>query len=105
MAISIFNTIWERFPWRVALVIPIRKPGKDHTDSKNDRPIGLSFLKSVSSLNALTNCSGATRGGGHGPRNIFVFRGPYRKGPYRYRQGALTDKELIQTIRGPINAV
>ena len=88
MAISIFNTIWERFPWRVALVIPIRKPGKDHTDSKNDRPIGLSFLKSVSSLNALTNCSGATRGGGMA-LEIFSFL------------GAPIERALTDTDKGP----
>jgi len=41
----IFNTIWEggSFPpsWREATVIPVPKPGKDHTDPSNYRPIAL----------------------------------------------------------------
>ena len=43
--LSIFNDIWETgiFPpsWREALVIPIPKPGKDHSNPTNYRPIAL----------------------------------------------------------------
>ena len=43
--LAIFNTIWENgtFPasWREATVIPIPKPGKDHSDPLNYRPIAL----------------------------------------------------------------
>ena len=42
---SIFNKVWEygTFPpaWREATVIPIPKPGKDHSDPINYRPIAL----------------------------------------------------------------
>ena len=41
----IFNTIWTTgvFPegWRLATVIPIPKPGKDHAEPTNYRPIAL----------------------------------------------------------------
>ena len=43
--LQIFNNIWVTgsFPdsWRQATVIPIPKPGKDHTDPTNYRPIAL----------------------------------------------------------------
>ena len=43
--LDIFNSIWEsgNFPpsWREAIIIPIPKPGKDHTDPYNYRPIAL----------------------------------------------------------------
>ena len=43
--LSIFNNIWEsgNFPtsWHEAIVVPIPKPGKDHTDPTNYRPIAL----------------------------------------------------------------
>ena len=43
--LNIFNNIWEsgNFPpsWREAIVIPVPKPGKDHTDPTNYRPIAL----------------------------------------------------------------
>lgn len=43
--LNIFNNIWSngRFPssWREATVIPIPKPGKDHSDPGNYRPIAL----------------------------------------------------------------
>ena len=43
--LHIFNTIWinKQFPpcWREATVIPIPKPGKDHTNPTNYRPIAL----------------------------------------------------------------
>ena len=43
--LDIFNHIWEsgNFPqsWREATIIPIPKPGKDHTNPNNYRPIAL----------------------------------------------------------------
>ena len=43
--LTIFNGIWttQTFPesWRLATVIPIPKPGKDHTNASNYRPISL----------------------------------------------------------------
>ena len=43
--LSLFNYIWSSgcFPssWREAVVIPIPKPGKDHSDPNNYRPIAL----------------------------------------------------------------
>ena len=43
--LDIFNNIWEtgNFPpsWREACIIPVPKPGKDHTDPSNYRPIAL----------------------------------------------------------------
>ena len=43
--LNIFNTIWTTgvFPpsWRKAIIIPIPKPGKDHSDPNNYRPIAL----------------------------------------------------------------
>ena len=43
--LGIYNDIWESgdFPqsWREALVIPIPKPGKDHSNPNNYRPIAL----------------------------------------------------------------
>ena len=43
--LSIFNNIWITgdFPedWRLATIIPIPKPGKDHTEPTNYRPIAL----------------------------------------------------------------
>ncbi|KAG1671734.1 RNA-directed DNA polymerase from mobile element jockey [Nymphon striatum] len=45
LMLNIFNTIWitGAIPssWREATVIPIPKPGKDHTDPSNYRPIAL----------------------------------------------------------------
>ena len=45
LLLEIFNTIWEEkyFPdsWRKATIIPIPKPGKDHTNPSNYRPIAL----------------------------------------------------------------
>ena len=45
LLLEIFNTIWEEkyFPdtWRQATIIPIPKPGKDHTNPSNYRPIAL----------------------------------------------------------------
>ena len=41
----IFNDIWKTgaFPegWRLATIIPIPKPGKDHAEPTNNRPIAL----------------------------------------------------------------
>ena len=41
----IFNQLWQQshFPtqWQSAIIIPIHKPGKNHSDSKNYRPIAL----------------------------------------------------------------
>ena len=43
--LKVFNYVWENesFPasWRKAVVIPIPKPGKDHSDPNNYRPIAL----------------------------------------------------------------
>ena len=43
--LDIFNDMWEtgKFPesWELATVIPIPKPGKDHTEPNNYRPIAL----------------------------------------------------------------
>ena len=43
--LHIFNDIWDTgvFPdsWRLATVIPISKPGKDHAEPTNYRPIAL----------------------------------------------------------------
>ena len=43
--LDIFNDIWEtgKFPesWELSTVIPIPKPGKDHTEPTNYRPIAL----------------------------------------------------------------
>ena len=43
--LNVFNKVWttQSFPdsWRLATVIPIPKPGKDHTDASNYRPISL----------------------------------------------------------------
>ena len=43
--LDIFNNMWEtgKFPesWELATIIPIPKPGKDHTESTNYRPIAL----------------------------------------------------------------
>ena len=43
--LDIFNNIWitGKFPpsWREACIIPVPKPGKDHTDPSNYRPIAL----------------------------------------------------------------
>jgi potassium voltage-gated channel Eag-related subfamily H protein 8 len=43
--LSLFNRIWSEgvFPtmWRIALVIPILKPGKDASDPSSYRPIAL----------------------------------------------------------------
>ena len=45
LLLEIFNDIWtsQRFPdaWRLATIIPIPKPGKDHTNPSNYRPIAL----------------------------------------------------------------
>ncbi|KAG1680025.1 RNA-directed DNA polymerase from mobile element jockey [Nymphon striatum] len=45
LMLNIFNTIWITgaipSPWQEATVIPIPKPGKDHTDPSNYRPIAL----------------------------------------------------------------
>lgn len=45
LLLDIFNSIWreKNFPetWRKATVIPIPKPGKDHTNPTNYRPIAL----------------------------------------------------------------
>ena len=42
---EIFNDMWEtgKFPesWELATVIPVPKPGKDHTEPNNYRPIAL----------------------------------------------------------------
>ena len=41
--LDLFNDIWDDgvFPpgWREATIIPIPKPGKDHTNPTNYRPI------------------------------------------------------------------
>ena len=43
--LNMFNNIWMSgsFPatWQQAIVIPIPKPGKDHSDPNNYRPIAL----------------------------------------------------------------
>ena len=43
--LNIFNNIWEtgEYPetWRLATIIPIPKPGKDHVEPTNYRPIAL----------------------------------------------------------------
>ena len=43
--LDLFNDIWDDgvFPpgWREATIIPIPKPGKDHTNPSNYRPIAL----------------------------------------------------------------
>ena len=43
--LNIFNDIWttQTFPdsWRLATIVPIPKPGKDHSDASNYRPISL----------------------------------------------------------------
>ena len=43
--LAVFNHIWETgfFPsdWHLATIIPVPKPGKDHTDPSNYRPIAL----------------------------------------------------------------
>ena len=43
--LAIFNDIWEtgKFPesWELATIIPIPKPGKDHAEPTNHRPIAL----------------------------------------------------------------
>ena len=45
LLLDIFNDIWQsgNFPdcWREATVIPLPKPGKDHSDPNNYRPISL----------------------------------------------------------------
>ena len=45
LLLNIFNYIWQTgdFPpcWSEATVIPIPKPGKDHSDPNNYRPISL----------------------------------------------------------------
>ena len=45
LLLYIFNQIWvtQEYPnmWKIALVIPIPKPGKNHSDPKNYRPIAL----------------------------------------------------------------
>ena len=45
--LHIFNGIWTTglFPesWRLATIIPISKPGKDHAEPKNYRPIALTI--------------------------------------------------------------
>ena len=45
LLLDIFNNIWENqlFPdtWRQATIIPIPKPGKDHSNPSNYRPIAL----------------------------------------------------------------
>ena len=45
LLLQIFNTIWQdgTFPdeWRKAIIIPIPKPGKNHQDPSNYRPIAL----------------------------------------------------------------
>ena len=42
---KMFNKMWQQsyFPdkWNIAIVIPIHKPGKNSTDSRNYRPIAL----------------------------------------------------------------
>ena len=43
--LNIFNDIWDtgKFPeiWELAIIIPIPKPGKDHAEPTNYRPIDL----------------------------------------------------------------
>ena len=43
--LKVFNHVWENesFPasWRKAVIVPIPKPGKDHSDPANFRPIAL----------------------------------------------------------------
>lgn len=43
--LMLFNKVWKvgRLPrrWKEALIIPITKPGKDHSDPGNYRPIAL----------------------------------------------------------------
>ena len=43
--LDIFNDIWEtgKFPesWELFIIIPVPKPGKDHTEPTNYRPIAL----------------------------------------------------------------
>ena len=45
LLLKVFNHVWEgeSFPasWRKAIVVPIPKPGKDHSDPNNYRPIAL----------------------------------------------------------------
>ena len=45
LLLELYNKIWTSgtFPqsWREALIIPVPKPGKDHTDPNNYRPIAL----------------------------------------------------------------
>ena len=48
LLLDIYNFIWQsgNFPdcWSEATVIPIPKPGKDHSDPNNYRPIALTKL-------------------------------------------------------------
>ena len=45
LLLNIYNNLWhtQTFPnnWRLATIIPIPKPGKDHSDPSNYRPIAL----------------------------------------------------------------
>ena len=51
LLLEIFNNIWQThsFPdiWKKALIIPIPKPGEDHTDSSNYRPIALTWSMQI----------------------------------------------------------
>ena len=59
--LDIFNDIWEtgKFPesWELSTVIPVPKPGKDHTEPTNYRPIALTSCL----LNAGENDQYSTR--------------------------------------------
>ena len=43
--LKVFNLVWDQCyfhdKWRIATIIPIPKPGKDHSNPSNYRPISL----------------------------------------------------------------
>ena len=64
--LKVYNHVWESgcFPpsWHEAVVIPIPKPGKDHLDPSNFRPIALtSCVKQWRGWSTLTSCGPSSR--------------------------------------------
>ena len=63
--LKVYNHVWESgcFPpsWREAVVIPIPKPGKDHSDPGNFRPLAFVCVKRWRGWSTLASCGPSSR--------------------------------------------